>query len=143
MGTMNELASAGAFLRGHFPRGGKVLCAVSGGLDSMCLLVFLCRQREFSVTAAHFNHRLRGAEADRDEQFVRDYCAARGIPFDDEYLAEFGVFIRTVRKFAGERHAFERAFSSRAFSREPRRFSRALGGKAFCEYFFGKNGIFF
>ena len=93
MGTMNELASAGAFLRGHFPRGGKVLCAVSGGLDSMCLLDFLCRQREFSVTAAHFNHRLRGAEADRDEQFVRDYCAARGIPFlsgsgDTRALAE-------------------------------------------------------
>ena len=36
MGTMNELASAGAFLRGHFPRGGKELCAVSDGLDSMC-----------------------------------------------------------------------------------------------------------
>ena len=81
MGTMNELAAAGAFLRRRFPQGGKVLCAVSGGLDSMCLLDFLCRQREFSVTAAHFNHRLRGAEADRDEQFVRDHCAARGIPF--------------------------------------------------------------
>lgn len=93
MATMNELASAGAFLRGHFPRGGKVLCAVSGGLDSMCLLDLLCRQREFSVTAAHFNHRLRGAAADRDEQFVRNYCAARGIPFlagsgDTRALAE-------------------------------------------------------
>ena len=93
MGTMNELAAAGAFLRRRFPQGGKVLCAVSGGLDSMCLLDFLCRQREFSVTAAHFNHRLRGAEADRDEQFVRDHCAARGIPFlsgsgDTRALAE-------------------------------------------------------
>lgn len=77
----NELISAGAFLRKHFPAGGKVLCAVSGGLDSMCLLDFMCRQKGFSVTAAHFNHQLRGAAADRDEAFVRDWCAARGVPF--------------------------------------------------------------
>ena len=93
MTMRNELISARTFLRKYFPHGGKVLCAVSGGLDSMCLLDFLCRQREFSVTAAHFNHRLRGAEADRDEQFVRDHCAARGIPFlsgsgDTRALAE-------------------------------------------------------
>ena len=65
-------------------RGQTALCAVSGGLDSMCLLHLLdrwCRQREGRVVAAHFNHRLRGAESDRDEGFVRDWCAARGIPF--------------------------------------------------------------
>ena len=81
MTKTNELAAAGSFLRGRFPHGGRVLCAVSGGLDSMCLLDYMARQPDFSVGVAHFNHRLRGAEADRDESFVRDFCAARGIPF--------------------------------------------------------------
>ena len=93
MATMSELTAARTFLRRHFPRGGKVLCAVSGGLDSMCLLDFLCRQKGFSVTAAHFNHHLRGEAADRDEAFVRDWCAGHGVPFvsgggDTRALAE-------------------------------------------------------
>ena len=64
--------------------GSPALCAVSGGLDSMCLLDLLdrwCRKRDGRVVAAHFNHRLRGAEADRDETFVRDWCAAHDIAF--------------------------------------------------------------
>ncbi|MCI2055510.1 MAG: tRNA lysidine(34) synthetase TilS [Oscillibacter sp.] len=62
----------------------RVLAAVSGGMDSMCLLHLLTtwgRQNHFTVTAAHFNHGLRGAEADRDETFVREYCEEKGIPF--------------------------------------------------------------
>ena len=65
-------------------RGRPALCAVSGGLDSMCLLDLLarwCREREAGLAAAHFNHHLRGAESDRDEAFVRDWCAAHDIPF--------------------------------------------------------------
>ena len=61
-----------------------MLCAVSGGLDSMCLLDLLdrwCRERAGAVIAAHFNHQLRGAESDRDEAFVRDWCREREIPF--------------------------------------------------------------
>ena len=81
MNDETELKAARRFLHQRFPRGGRVLCAVSGGLDSMCLLHFLCRQEGFAVAAAHFNHQLRGAEADRDEAFVRDYCAAHAIPF--------------------------------------------------------------
>ena len=93
MTTMNELAAAADFLGRRFPHGGRVLCAVSGGLDSMCLLDYMTRQPGFSVGAAHFNHQLRGAEADRDEAFVRDYCGKRRIPFaagsgDTRALAE-------------------------------------------------------
>lgn len=57
-----------------------ILCAVSGGIDSMYLL---CRLQEEGreVSAAHFNHGLRGPEAERDEAFVRDFCRERGIPF--------------------------------------------------------------
>ena len=65
------------------PRGGTVLCAVSGGLDSMCLL-HLLRGLEgelgFQTTAAHFNHSLRGEQSDRDETFVADWCSKEGIP---------------------------------------------------------------
>ena len=78
MGT--ELIPAGVFLRRTFPRGGRVLCAVSGGLDSMCLIHFLARQSGFSIAAAHFNHHLRPT-ARRDEDFVRDWCRREGIPF--------------------------------------------------------------
>ena len=64
-------------------RGERVLCAVSGGLDSMCLLHMLsawCRERGGAVIAAHFNHRLRVGTADRDEAFVRGVCAQWSVP---------------------------------------------------------------
>ncbi|MCC8356626.1 MAG: tRNA lysidine(34) synthetase TilS [Oscillospiraceae bacterium] len=62
------------------PRDGRILCAVSGGADSMYLL---CRLRELGcdVCAAHYNHGLRGEASDRDEAFVRDFCEREHIPF--------------------------------------------------------------
>lgn len=60
------------------PPGTKVLCALSGGADSVCLLHLLYRLRrllDIRVAAAHYNHCLRGAESDRDEQFVRELVA--------------------------------------------------------------------
>ena len=60
------------------------LCAVSGGLDSMCLLTMAVQWGQAQgrrVAAAHFNHQLRGGDADRAERFVRDWCAAHAIPF--------------------------------------------------------------
>lgn len=60
------------------PRGGHVLCALSGGADSVCLLHWLNGLREewgITLTAAHYNHQLRGAESQRDEQFVRDFVS--------------------------------------------------------------------
>lgn len=62
--------------------GDTVVCAVSGGADSMALLWGLYLLREdlgLTVCAAHFNHRLRGAESDADEQFVREFCDRFGI----------------------------------------------------------------
>lgn len=71
-----------AFLRDY--RGQRIVCAVSGGADSMALLwgVYLLKEKlELDISAAHFNHQLRGAESDRDEAFVRDFCAGYGIDF--------------------------------------------------------------
>jgi tRNA(Ile)-lysidine synthase len=61
-----------------------VVCAVSGGKDSMVLLdllTLLAPELGITVAAAHFHHGLRGEEADRDAQFVADYCKAHRIPF--------------------------------------------------------------
>ena len=66
-----------------FTPGQTVVCAVSGGMDSVCLLhLLLSLRQEFSVSveACHYNHRLRGAESDRDEAFVRQLCASWDIP---------------------------------------------------------------
>lgn len=66
------------------PRPGDVmLCAVSGGRDSMCLLHYLhalSQRRGFRVAAAHLNHGMRAA-AQRDEDLVRRFCDERSIPF--------------------------------------------------------------
>ena len=68
---------------GLLPPGCRVLCAVSGGADSMALLTALralAPDLGISVAAAHFDHRLRGAESDRDRAFVADWCARHEIP---------------------------------------------------------------
>ena len=58
------------------PPGSTVLCAVSGGADSVAMLHILYRLRDkldFALAAAHYNHNLRGAESDRDQRFVEQF----------------------------------------------------------------------
>lgn len=74
-----------AFAEAHslFPSEGLILAAVSGGADSVCLLEALrCLTGKlgFSVAAIHYNHQLRGAESDRDAQFVENLCMHKNIP---------------------------------------------------------------
>ena len=59
----------------------SIVCAVSGGFDSTALLLGCERlqDRYRSLTAAHYNHRTRGEEADQDEEFVRNLCVDAGI----------------------------------------------------------------
>jgi len=67
---------------GMLEEGDRVLCAVSGGEDSMCLLAFLWENSArlgISVAAAHYNHCLRGEESERDERFVASWCSEHGI----------------------------------------------------------------
>ena len=75
-----ELPRAEALCAQYLDRTQRVLAAVSGGADSMCLLYFL-REQGYDVSCAHFNHRLRGEEAVRDEEFVRAWCEEERIPF--------------------------------------------------------------
>lgn len=60
-----------------------VLCAVSGGPDSIALLHILkalSKRLKVNLHAAHFNHGLRDSEADEDENFVKSICKELFIP---------------------------------------------------------------
>ena len=80
---MRQLISSAALL----PPGSHVLCAVSGGADSVCLLHALYHLRpilNFSLSAAHYDHGLRGEDSTRDAKFVEQFvslcCGAQRLP---------------------------------------------------------------
>ena len=64
-------------------KGDKIVVAVSGGPDSMCLIDTLYRLKdelEFSILVAHVNHGIR-IESDLEKEYVEKYCKERNIPF--------------------------------------------------------------
>lgn len=64
--------------------GDRVGVAVSGGADSVALLILLGEMREklgIKLLVGHFDHVLRGAESDADAEFVADLARRRGLPF--------------------------------------------------------------
>ena len=69
----------------HMARPGDgVLVGLSGGADSVGLLLVLWKLREtfqISLRALHVHHGLRGAEADRDAAFSRMLCERLEVPF--------------------------------------------------------------
>ena len=83
----------------------KLCAAVSGGADSMALLLLLrALQPEFGYTlsACHVNHGLRGESADRDEAFVRAECARLGVPLRVFHAAEMADEVGLPSEHAGE-----------------------------------------
>ncbi len=68
------------------PLSGTVVIGVSGGADSVSLLLAIHELKELKkldlrIVAAHYNHRLRDGESDGDEDFVRTLTADRKIEF--------------------------------------------------------------
>lgn len=79
--------------------GARVLVAVSGGADSVCLLHLLAGMRDmrkYKLFAAHLNHGIRGSEADRDEKYVRALCESLSVRLYAEHAD-----IPTIAKESG------------------------------------------
>lgn len=67
-------------LENLFPKEDKLLCAVSGGVDSM-VLVFVLLKLGYNLEIAHYNYGLRGMDSDGDEELVRIWALQHQIPF--------------------------------------------------------------
>ncbi len=64
--------------------GDTVIVGLSGGADSVCLLLLLkelAREIGYSLTAVHVEHGMRGEESRRDAAFARELCHEAGIDF--------------------------------------------------------------
>jgi len=75
------------FSREHIKPGDRICIAVSGGADSVALLLTLhaanAAKRDslgVGLSAVHINHHLRGEESNADQQFVEDLCIGLDIP---------------------------------------------------------------
>ena len=99
-------------------RGDGVLAAVSGGADSVCLLLLLngmAAELGIRVFAFHMNHGIRGEEADRDEQFVGELCKQLEIPLTvahekvETYAEEHGLSGEEAGRILRYRHLEETA----------------------------------
>ena len=83
----------------------KILLAVSGGIDSMCMADIYVRRCPCELLAvAHCNFNLRGDESDGDEALVREWAESHGIrchvrSFDTKgFAAEHGVSIEMAAR---------------------------------------------
>jgi len=125
------MKKAEGFIKEHelIAAGDRVLVGLSGGGDSVCLLTILAELSEklsFSLGAFHVNHGIRGAEADRDEQFSGELCERLGIPFyiirEDvpAYAKEHGLGLeeagREVRYRASDRIAQREGYTKIALA---------------------------
>ena len=61
-------------------RDSKIILAISGGIDSVCLADLLIKL-EYKVVFAHCNFKLRGKESDEDLEFVKNLASNYDVPF--------------------------------------------------------------
>ncbi|HEY94366.1 MAG TPA: tRNA lysidine(34) synthetase TilS, partial [Dehalococcoidia bacterium] len=85
----------------------KLLVAVSGGPDSVCLILVLMRLRDglgIDLHIAHLNHKLRGVEADNDAEYVSQLSQKLDVPVTmderdvEEYRTKHGGTVEEVAR---------------------------------------------
>lgn len=93
----------------------KIVVGVSGGADSVCLLLSICALRDRfgygldGIVVTHINHGLRGEESDGDEMFVKTLCDSLGVTFVvfstdiDKYAKEHKIGVEE----AGRKYRYE------------------------------------
>jgi len=89
--------------------GERVAVAVSGGADSVALLLLLVELRQklgIVLSVVHFNHQLRGRAADADEKFVVRLAAKHGLPI---HVGRANVAAKAKREKANLEDAARRA----------------------------------
>ena len=92
-------------LKAKLPEGSRILCAVSGGADSMCLLHMLLEEKDrlgIEVAVAHFEHGLRGQESLRDAEFVLNYCKDKGIECECYQSNHEGCLVYKIQEDYGK-----------------------------------------
>lgn len=94
-----------------FQSDARLLVALSGGADSVALLLALTKMLSANqIVACHVNHRLRGAEAERDARFCRSLCERLSVPFElcEADVAEIAVREKISTELAARhvRYAF-------------------------------------
>ncbi len=96
--ALNPARAVALFCREHEIFATSICVALSGGADSVCLLLCLEELREelsLELEAVHIQHNLRGEESERDEAFCKEICRKRGIPLQ--------IISVAVTEFARER----------------------------------------
>ncbi|HOY39673.1 MAG: tRNA lysidine(34) synthetase TilS [Bacteroidales bacterium] len=95
------------FVTGHeIGYNARLLCAVSGGVDSVVMLEVLLKEG-FKCAVAHCNFKLRGNESDGDENFVQHLTETHKLDFH-------------VKSFATSDYALEKGVSIQMAARELR-----------------------
>jgi tRNA(Ile)-lysidine synthase len=89
-----------------FHQADRILLAVSGGVDSVAM-VRLFRDAGYKYGIAHFNFKLRGAESDGDEDFVKKLAESYGVPY-------------YIRHFDTKQHALDHKISIQMAARDLR-----------------------
>lgn len=112
-----------SFIRQHqmITPGSHVIAGVSGGADSICMLLALLKLRDvfgYQVSVVHVEHGIRGEAAHKDAAFVSSFCAAYGI---ECHIRHFKVpeYARTHAMSEEEAGRFLRY---QAFAQEKERF---------------------
>lgn len=90
----------------------KIVIGLSGGADSVCLLMVLCSLKvefQLEIRAVHINHMIRGDEAKRDQTYACDLAAKVDVPIDVFCIdiVELANELRITTEEAGRKYRYE------------------------------------